>query len=128
FRNAPDFANVGGYETTFFFSPATFQEPLRQKLYLISITPRSEHYETIVAALVTRYGKPSGVAASKIKTRMGAEFDDEISTWKTDSSTITVRKFNDDIRQSIVLYLLDPVADAVNAATAALANENAKRL
>jgi hypothetical protein len=125
---APDFANIGGYETTFLFAPAAFHEPLRLRLYMVMVTPRSDHYQTIVDALAVKYGKPTDVAVSKVKNRMGAEFNDEVATWKNDSSSITVKKFNDNIGQSIVLFLSDPLSDAVNNATAALANENAKKL
>lgn len=128
FRNGPDFANVGGYETTFFFSPATMPAPLRHKLYMVTITPRSNHYQTIVDALSAKYGKPANIATNKIKNRMGAEFIDETATWKNEASTIAVKKYNDNINQSILLYLLDVVVDAVNSATATLATENAKKL
>jgi hypothetical protein len=125
---APDFANIGGYETTFLFASAAFQEPIRFRLYMVMVTPRSDHYQTIVDALAVKYGKPTDVAISKVKNRMGAEFSDEVATWKNDSSSITVKKFNDNVGQSIVLFLSDPISDAVNNATAALADENAKKL
>jgi hypothetical protein len=128
FRNAPDFANVGGYETTFYFSPASFQEPLRLRLYLISVTPASRHHQTIVDALTSKYGKPTDSSIAKIKNRMGAEFDDETTVWTADGSTILVRKYNGDINQSLITYSLDAIIDATNSAIKSIAIENAKKL
>jgi hypothetical protein len=128
FRNAPDFANIGGYETTFYFSPASFQEPLRLRLYLISITPASRHHQTIVDALTSKYGKPTNSSTAKIKNRMGAEFDDETALWALDGSTILVKKYNGEIGQSLVTYSLDAVVDATNLAIKSIAIENAKKL
>jgi hypothetical protein len=59
---------------------------------------------------------------------MGAEFIDETSTWISSDSSLMLRKYNDNVRQSRVLFLRSKGADFVNSAVQALSVENAKKL
>ncbi|MBR0878363.1 hypothetical protein ABIF65_002196 [Bradyrhizobium japonicum] len=127
YKNGVDLANVGGWDTTFYFSPSGFPEGLRERLYLITVTPKTDTYQTLIDALTVKYGRPE-TSSEKIRNRMGAEFMDEIATWHADKSTIVVKKYNGRIDQALVAYSQDEIMGAVSAASAALASENAKKL
>jgi hypothetical protein len=127
YRNGVDLANIGGWDTTFHFSPSSFPDGTRDRLYLITVTPKAETYQTLVDALAAKYGKPE-TTSEKIKNRMGAEFVDEIATWRSEGSTILVKRYNGRIDQALVAYSQDEITKVVGDAGAGLAVENAKKL
>lgn len=129
FRNAPDLANIGGYETFYLFAPMDLKdEAHRGRLYLIRISPPSNRFKTVIDAFAERYGKPAMQAKPVIKNRLGAEFEDEIAVWENEQSSVMLQKYFTSITSSLVVFTHKSIAAAVDAASRSVAKENAGKL
>lgn len=127
-QNAPDFAGIGGYETTFFFSPPAFEEPFKSRLYQISVEIPSDKFGAALNALTVRYGEPTNLIQQTLQTQIGATFNNEIALWQAPNVGITITRYTDTIKRSSILYLHNPTFDKVDAVIRDLAKEDASKL
>lgn len=68
----------------------------------IYITFKSDLFDEVNSALVTKYGKPTTVVKEKVRNAMGANFLNEINTWKRKSGLLVITKLAGEISQSSV--------------------------
>src|SRR5262249_2161246 len=54
-----DFVGVTRMQALLFFTPASFPEAQRSRLYMIALEAPTEHFDAITAALKKTYGEPS---------------------------------------------------------------------
>lgn len=85
-------------------------------------------YQSIMEALITKYGKPARVTKQEVRNRMGAKFEDEESTWKAGGVTLNLQKYGYDLTKSLVTYILDSSVPEVNDRMKKRTSESAKSL
>lgn len=61
---------------------------------------KSSEFNELSRVLITKYGEPAQRAKSKVKTKAGAEFDNETLIWKGKLVSITLEKYGSDINTS----------------------------
>lgn len=66
----------------------------------IDLSANSKDYAKLKDLLVTKYGPPTTNAAGKVKTKAGAEFDNETLLWSGRKVTILLQKYSRDINTS----------------------------
>lgn len=128
FRNGPDLANVGGFETTFLFTPAGSRQAAEPRLYAIQVEPRSDRFDTIAEALTVKFGVPADLSHGAARNRLGAVLPNETRTWRGPGFTITAARYGSNLNLSAITYRLDPLADTVTSDLADLSRRNAENL
>jgi hypothetical protein len=93
--------NYGGYKSD------VYVWFINNALVRVSISFHVNLYQRILGALVTKYGKPDDTKTEEVQNKMGAKFDNEISSWNVSGVTLTINKYGDDLTKSSVLYSLD---------------------
>ena len=83
-------------------------------------------FEAVVAALITKFGKPHATARSVASNRMGEQVEQVEYRWFGTDGTITARRFGDKLTESVVLYMGDFAAPRSAAAANRKATEAAK--
>jgi hypothetical protein len=121
---APDFAGIGNYDTVFFFCSTGDGQ---QRLYSILIQPSAEHFETIRAAIIARYGDPAKVQSETVQNGLGAKFERVNLFWESAASTLTLQNPGDTLNSMVVsyshLHLSDEVEKAKKSAAKAAAGK-----
>lgn len=88
---------------------------INDALVRVDISIALTHYQSIMEALITKYGKPARVKKQEVRNKMGAKFEDEESTWMAGGVTLTLQKYGRDLTKSSVTYILDSsVAEVTN--------------
>src|SRR5215475_2228620 len=111
-----DFIGVTRMQALLFFTPASFLEEQRLRLYLISLEAPTEHFDAITAALKNTYGEPSHSKPLQFRSE-GKIYDNLRLGWRQASGGILVtERYFHDIKTMYVTYQHERLADAVDRA------------
>lgn len=67
----------------------------------------SSDFDSILAALISRYGKPDEIKSEPLQTRVGAVYENTIASWRKSDSTLLIRKYAGSISTGAAAYVLD---------------------
>jgi hypothetical protein len=67
----------------------------------------SSDFDSILAALVVRYGKPDDTTSPTIQTPVGAVYENTTASWRKGDSILRVQKYAGNINRGAATYLLD---------------------
>ena len=109
-----NFMGFGNYDSVFMFTPSTLAKENAQRLYFIRINTRTEHFDEVIAGLAAKFGPPSDRTNSKVKNRLGAEFDNLTVKWSNGVSTILAEKYSGSLEMMSVSFLHDALLLAAN--------------
>jgi hypothetical protein len=74
------------------------------RLYHIWVQFEVSGYSTVGDALIEKYGEPKTVEKSALQNRMGATFENVVSTWEFEHDSIVLTKFNGDVETSLLEF------------------------
>ncbi len=89
---------------TYYFMRSRTDAKDDPRLYLIWCNFKASEYSTIRDALIVKYGEAKTEAKSAVKNRMGATFENVVSTWEFEQDSIVLTKFNGDLNTSLLLF------------------------
>lgn len=125
---APNFAGIGGYSTSFLFTPQDGLSGKDQRLFLIRIQPNSKHFESLVQTVTEGFGPPVERRTSIFTTRAGANYDNIIVVWRNGVSRLQIERLNTRLDGSEVLYTHDLLLEEMIKKTEGVKRERAKQL
>jgi hypothetical protein len=97
-----------------FFTPASFPEQQRSRLYMIALEAPTEHFDAITAALKKTYGEPS---SEPLQFRsQGKIYDNLRLGWQATGGILLAERYFHDIKTMYVTYQHERLADAVDRA------------
>lgn len=67
----------------------------------------SSDFDSILSALIARYGKPDETRSETLQTKVGAVYENTIVFWRKADSTLRVRKYAGNISTGAATYALD---------------------
>jgi hypothetical protein len=110
-----DFFGVTQMHALLFFSPASFAEEQRSRLYMISLEARTEHFDAVTVALKNTYGEPSYSKPEKFRSE-GKIYDNLRLGWRASGGILTTERYFHDIRTMFITYQHERLSDAVDRA------------
>jgi hypothetical protein len=110
-----DFTGVTRMQALLFFTPASFPEEQRSRLYMIALEAPTEHFDAITAALKNTYGGPT---YSKPEKRLseGKTYDNLRLGWQAAGGMLITERYFHDIKTMYVTYQHQRLSDAVDRA------------
>jgi hypothetical protein len=110
-----DFVGVTRMQALLFFTPASFLEEQRSRLYMISLEAPTEHFDAITAALKNTYGEPSYSKSEKL--RSGGKTHDNLRLgWQASGGILVTERYFHDIRTMYLTYQHQRLSEAVDRA------------
>lgn len=106
---------------TFCFKHTTFGG-VAARMYLViygdaveSVTIKfgAEHYATVAAGLISKFGEAAEVATEKLQNRMGAEFASRTASWKFEDGTLSLKERGGKIDEGAVVLLSNATLNRV---------------
>jgi hypothetical protein len=73
----------------------------------VRISFSAKDFDSVYAALTTRYGKPDELKTESIQNRAGAVFENTIASWRKGDSNLWVRRYSGNLDTSAADYTLD---------------------
>lgn len=99
---------------SFLFTPPGIPDEAGAKLYFINLSPENRYYEPILNALTIKYGPPTETRSEEKLNRMGAKFQNFLSTWKVGGVILTVEKYGSRVDEMNITFLAPEMALAVD--------------
>jgi hypothetical protein len=110
-----DFTGITRMQALLFFSPASFPEEQRSRLYMIALEAPTERFDAISAALKNTYGEPG--YSKPEKRRSGWKLYDNLRLgWQAAGGMLITERFFHDIKTMYVTYQHQRLSDAVERA------------
>jgi hypothetical protein len=109
-----DFIGVTRMQALLFFTPASFPEEQRSRLYMIALEAPTEHFEAITAALKKTYGEPNSRPLQF--QSQGKIYDNLRLGWQASGGVLVTERYFHDIKTMYVSYQHERLADAVDRA------------
>lgn len=72
------------------------------RLMAVTIEVKSESFDSVRTALVGKYGRPTSTLRSKVKTKIGATFDQVVVSWIRKDGVIRLSRYGDTIETGVV--------------------------
>ena len=117
-QGLPDLG-ISGYEL------AIKVEDKRVKYF--NLDAKSSAYPALASLFIDKYGAPTSKKVEKVKTKAGAEFENETMVWKGKAVTIVLEKFGKSINTSTAFLssndLMEKSAKSAEAASKAAASK-----
>jgi len=115
-----DFVGVTRMQSLLFFTPASFPEEQRSRLYMIALEAPTEHFDAIAAALKKSYGEPS---YSKPEKRQSGwrTYENLRLGWQASGGILVTERYFHDVKTMYVTYQHQQLSDAVERAEQKLA-------
>lgn len=88
----------------------------------------SHLYDSVIPALMEKYGKPKIEKEIRLTNRFGAIYTGTYYEWKKGGSTIRAQKYMDDLRKSLFEYSLGSYDDLVRQERDKTVKDRAKNL
>jgi hypothetical protein len=109
-----DFVGITRMHALLFFTPASFPEEQRSRLYMIGLEAPTQYFDAITAALKKTYGEPS---LDPVKFQSGRKTYDHVRFgWQTPDSILVTERYFYDIKTMFITYQHRPLSDAVERA------------
>ena len=110
-----DFVGVTRMQPLLFFTPASFPEEQRSRLYMIVLEAPTAHFDAITAALRNTYGAPSYSKPEKFQSER--KFYDNLRLgWQASGGILITERYFHDIKTMYLTYGHQRLSDAVDRA------------
>lgn len=76
------------------------------KMHAISVSIQPDQFQGLVEALIVKYGQPSVSESEVLKTKIGANYENQKITWDSINSTLSASKFTTSIDNGTIRYFL----------------------
>lgn len=116
---------INSHTEFFFIPPSSGEEP---RLFYITSGGPTENYDDLVLTFTEALGKPTSVKSERLQNKIGAEFNNTVTTWANKSSEIVVNRYGDTIHVFEVEHILTPLWNVFEKGLGHNRSENAKKL
>lgn len=109
----------------YFYQPEAANEPI---LFYIETTGRSEDFDRLKALFKKTYGEPTSRSNEAVQNGLGASFANETIQYRNDTSSMTLKRYGDDLETGSVTHVYFPVYRELTKKLKQKDNEAAKKL